>query len=252
MPKKNPLLKLLRLGRLGRLTYQRLIPVILRPCLGNKATIRRTLGVDSADCANTSALTAYARVHGQIQGVIDAAEAQHQQKSAVIQPHPQSFALTPRDVAGIAANPLLEMRNAIADGRTTTPIQEELTQIVPEVLAQMVWTQMTGDTSHIQQALAQLTQPLLDQLGISPDETDMKAITQRLFAMAAMSDCILSLEALIKQHATTDPDMLQVVCGSDGVAVANAATTYKGAIIQCDNDEVIYDYSVEEIDMDNN
>ena len=74
--------------------------------------------------------------------------------------------------------------------------------------------------------------------------------TEPMFAMAAMSDCILSLEALIKQHATTDPEMLQVICGSVGVALANAATTYKGAIIQCDDDEIIYDYSVEEVLMD--
>ena len=72
-----------------------------------------------------------------------------------------------------------------------------------------------------------------------------------VFAHAAMSDCILSLEALIKQHATTDPEMLQVICGSFGVALANAATMYKGAIIHCDDDEVLYDYSVEEINMDN-
>ena len=72
-----------------------------------------------------------------------------------------------------------------------------------------------------------------------------------VFAHAAMSDCILSLEALIKQHATTDPETLQIICGSFGVALANAATTYKAAIIQCDDDEVIYDYSVERIEMDN-
>ena len=124
-------------------------------------------------------------MHGQFQGAIDAAEAQHQQKSTAIQVQPQTFALSPRDVAGIAANPLLEMRNALADGRITTPIQAELQKVAPDFLAQVVWTCMTGDTSHIQGALAQLTQPLLAQLGISPNETDMSAITQRLLAYAA-------------------------------------------------------------------
>ena len=75
--------------------------------------------------------------------------------------------------------------------------------------------------------------------------------TEPVFAMAAMADCILSLEALIKQHATTDPETLQIICGSFGVALANAATIYTGAIIQCDDDEIIYDYSVEEVQMDN-
>ena len=61
----------------------------------------------------------------------------------------------------------------------------------------------------------------------------------------------MALEALIKQHCTTDHEMLQVTCGSFGVALANAATIYTGAIIQCDDDEIIYDYSVEEVRMDN-
>ena len=69
--------------------------------------------------------------------------------------------------------------------------------------------------------------------------------------MAVMSDCILSLEALIKQHATTDPEMFQVICGSVGVALANAATMYEGAIIQCDDGDITQDYSVEEVHMDN-
>ncbi len=73
--------------------------------------------------------------------------------------------------------------------------------------------------------------------------------TEPVFAMAAMSDCILSLEALIKQHATTDPEMLQIICGSFGVALSNAATLCRAEVIHCDDDEVIYDYSVEETDM---
>lgn len=185
MPRKNSLLRYLRLDRLGRLTYERQIPPRLREFVGNRATIRRSLGVDGTDCGSTDVLTAYARVHGEIQGVIDAAEAQHRQKSTAIQAQPQTFALSPRDVAGIAANPLLEMRDAMADGRISTPIQAELQQIVPTFLAQVAWAQMTGDTSQIQQALAQISQPLLDQLGISPNETDITEISKRLLAYAA-------------------------------------------------------------------
>ena len=74
--------------------------------------------------------------------------------------------------------------------------------------------------------------------------------TEPMFAMAAMSGCILSMETLIKQHCTTDPEMLQTICGSFGVALANASTMFKAAVVHCDDDEVIYDYLVEEIDMD--
>ena len=71
-----------------------------------------------------------------------------------------------------------------------------------------------------------------------------------VFAHAAMADCILSMETLIKQHCTTDPEMLQTVGCTFGVAQANASTIYKAAVVRCNDDEVIYDYSVEEIDMD--
>ena len=204
LPKKNALLKYLKLDRLGRLTYERKIPARLREFLGDRASIRRSLGVDGTDCSDTAVLTAYARVHGQVQGAIDAAEAQQLQKSTAIQAQPQTFALSPRDVAGIAANPLLEMRNALADGRITMPIQAELQKVAPDFLAQVVWTCMTGDTSHIQGAFAQLTQPLLDQLGISPNETDITAITQRLLAYAA--DARADVEKL--QHGDWSSPML--------------------------------------------
>jgi hypothetical protein len=71
-----------------------------------------------------------------------------------------------------------------------------------------------------------------------------------VFAHAAMADCILSMDTLIKQHCTTDPEMLQTVCCTFGVALAYASTIYKAAVVRCNDDEVIYDYSVEEIDMD--
>ena len=45
--------------------------------------------------------------------------------------------------------------------------------------------------------------------------------------------------------------MLQVICGLFGVVLANASTMYKGAIIHSDDDEIIYDYSVDEVRMDN-
>lgn len=75
-----------------------------------------------------------------------------------------------------------------------------------------------------------------------------------VFAHAAVADCILSLEALItaliKQHCKTDPEMLQIICGSFGVALSNVATLSKAAVIHSDDDEVIYDNSVDQIEMD--
>ncbi len=76
MPRKNQLLRYLKLVRLGRLTYTRQIPQALRPFLGGKATIRRTLGVDSSDCSNPVVLSAYAVVHGEIDVLITQAKTQ--------------------------------------------------------------------------------------------------------------------------------------------------------------------------------
>ncbi|MDA9889403.1 hypothetical protein N9C98_01175 [Synechococcus sp. AH-224-G16] len=128
-------------------------------------------------------------------------------------------------------------------------------------------TILSGSMNHVPAGLFRSTKAketvvdkkLSKQLQLRAGEETIKGLAANLielqnkppaFAHAAMADCILSLEALIKQHATTDPEMLQVICGSFGVALANAATTYKGAIIQCDDDEIIYDYSVEEVLMD--
>ncbi len=70
------------------------------------------------------------------------------------------------------------------------------------------------------------------------------------FAIAAVADCILPLDALINQHCKTDPEMLQIICGSFGFAISNAATLSKATVIHCNDDEVIYDYSIERIKMD--
>ena len=57
-PRKNPLLPFVKTDQGGKLTYIRKIPADLRPFLGNKGTIRRTLGTDSTDVTSTSVLAA--------------------------------------------------------------------------------------------------------------------------------------------------------------------------------------------------
>ena len=109
MPRKNQLLRYLKLDRLGRLTYTRQIPPALRPFLGGKATIRRTLGVDSSDCSNPVVLSAYAVVHGEIDGLITQAKAGAEkdaalfagQSTAITAPDAQ-HPLSVREIAGIA------------------------------------------------------------------------------------------------------------------------------------------------------
>ena len=83
MPRTNQLLRYLKLDRLGRLTYTRQIPPSLRPFLGGKATICRTLGVDSSDCSNPVVLSAYAVVHGEIDGLITQAKVRAEKDAAL-------------------------------------------------------------------------------------------------------------------------------------------------------------------------
>ena len=48
-----------------------------------------------------------------------------------------------------------------------------------------MWSRITGDTSHVNEALTGLTEPVLKSLGIPPSETDMQAITEQMLRYSA-------------------------------------------------------------------
>jgi len=84
-----------------------------------------------------------------------------------------------------------------------------------------------------QQTIPHLITCLKDLLGKEP-----------AFAGAAVADAILAFEALIKTHCKADAEVLQIACGSMGVALMNACTTNQAAISWANDDERIFDYQV--------
>ena len=119
MAKIKKLLKFLKIdARSGKLTYRRQIPKKLRPFVGGRASIRRTLDTDSTDCRSTSVLSAYAQVHSDVEAVITAATARAQQDLSLMQGHSLAITapdarlpLSRREIAGIAGQVLLDIRN---------------------------------------------------------------------------------------------------------------------------------------------
>ncbi|WP_136988058.1 tyrosine-type recombinase/integrase [Synechococcus sp. UW179B] len=198
MPRKNQLLRYLKLDRLGKLTYSRQIPPELRPFLGGKATLRRTLGVDSSDCSSAPVLTAYARVHSEIDELITQAKARAEGnaalftgKSTAITAPDGHLPLSRREIAGIAGQVLLDIRNAAADQRLMTPEYGRC-------LAALVMKMKTqGMASVLDADFAVVARPVLDQLQITPSPADMAAIGQALMTyIPVMADDMAKLAAL--------------------------------------------------------
>ena len=56
------------------------------------------------------------------------------------------------------------------------------------------------------------------------------------FAMAACSDAILAMEALLKSHTNADPTCIETACSTFGAALFNSSTNYSVNIIYKDDD----------------
>ena len=55
------------------------------------------------------------------------------------------------------------------------------------------------------------------------------------FAMAACSDAILALEALLKSHTNADPACIETACSTFGAALFNSSTNYSVNIVYKDD-----------------
>ena len=185
MPRKNRWFPFVKLDDGGRLTYERRIPQELRPYFGNRASIRRTLGVESTDPTNASVISAYAEVHSQVNTQFEAAKQALRNVNGGQLAQAETFPLSPRDVAGIAADPLLQIRKALADGRITGADPEALKQSVANFLTQVVFAKASGDMSGIPAAIAGLSKPVLDDLQIQPTSADQQRINQQMLRYAA-------------------------------------------------------------------
>ena len=166
---------------MGRLTYFRQIPAELRPYLGGKASIRRSLGPAATDISDASVLSAYSRVHSEVEALIADAKQRQAHGSALmavdteaIRPGLEQFPLSKRDVAGIAGQVLLDIREAVANQQS---MSAEFTQ---SLVALAIKAKNKGISGISVADFAVLAKPALNSLGISPSPADMEAIGQAL------------------------------------------------------------------------
>ena len=182
-PQKNPLLPYVKVEKTGKLTYRRQIPTELRPLLGGKAEIKRTLRTTSTDAGSASVLTAYSEVHSEVEALIQGARTRLEGlstlmrvDSSVIRRNQERFSLSKREIAGIAGQVLRDIRNAVANQQL---MSAEYTKALG-ALAMKVKTAGIAGTSEADFAV--LARPTLNSLGIDPSPADMQAIGEALLA----------------------------------------------------------------------
>ena len=128
-------------------------------------------------------LSAYASVHSEVDSLITQAKSRAKENNALIQGKSQaitapdaSLPLSRREIAGIAGQILLDIRNAAADQKLMSP---EFTKCVA-ALAMKAKTQGISAVSVADFAV--LAAPTLYQLQITPSSADLAAIGQSLLA----------------------------------------------------------------------
>ena len=176
-PRKNKLLRYLKLDRLGRLTYSRTISPKLQPFLGGKTVIRRSLGTTGTDCSDPAVMAAYSQVHGEIDAVITQAKAKLAGAldaiavdTGAITPQLERFPLSQRAIAGIAGQVWLNLRHAVEHQQNASP---ELSRAIV-VLAIKAKTE--GEAAISVADFSSMARPILNDLGISPSPGDMEKI----------------------------------------------------------------------------
>ena len=186
MPRKNQLLRYLKLDRLGRLTYTRQIPPALRPFLGGRATIRRTLGVDSSDCSNPTVLSAYAAVHGEIDGLITQAKAQLAGALDVIAGNTGGNHATSGDIPPVTACDCRYCVAGMANIRHSVEHQQNADPELANAIRALAIKAVSGGISAVSVGdFASLARPILIDLGIQPSPADMERIGNALFHVSA-------------------------------------------------------------------
>lgn len=181
LPRRNPLLPFVKFDKNGRLTYERRIPAELRAFLGGKASIRRTLATESTDVGSTGVLAAYAAVHSEVEALIAGARQGISATSGLTTQQPtgiraelEQFPLSRRDIAGIAGQVLLDIREAVEkQGQVPTESADAVGILVMKVKAAGISGVSVAD-------FALLATPTLNSLGITPSPGDMRQIGEAL------------------------------------------------------------------------
>ena len=185
MPRKNSRPPYLELNRAGRLSYVRRIPPELREFLGGKSAMRRSLGVKTTDCTDTAVIAAWNAVNMAVEALIAGAKAQHAGQSGAIT---EATPLSPRDAAGIGAEPWRQLLKAAETGQITPEIQALLAEAGGKAMAGFAHRLQSGNVQGAQQMKEEIAATLLadvfNQLQITPDKKAYEQIQQRLLGYA--------------------------------------------------------------------
>ena len=178
----------------GRLSYVRRIPADLRPFLGGRSVIRRSLGVTGVDQGDPVVVKRWNAVHQEVEAEISAARAT---KTAGSAPAVEVTGLSPRDIAGIGAEPLRQLLDAGDQGRITQEIANKLATVGGKAMAGLLNLLRSGDIAGAERMKADISEELLaetlNQLQMKPDERQMQQIVQRL--MGYVGDLSADIEA---------------------------------------------------------
>ncbi len=185
MPRKNSGLPYLKRDSQGKWTYTRQIPARLRPYVGSKATIRRSLGVEAGDIRSTALLTAYSKVHSEIDALITAAKQAEAGQSTAITPSLPSFPLSRQQIAGIAAYPLLEMLDSIRNQGDSGDPKPELADAVASLLAAVESFPHSGSYTNVLAAIQGLAGVGANKAGVSLDPQQIRDITKQMLAYSS-------------------------------------------------------------------
>ena len=182
MPKKPVALPYIRKTRHGRLQYYRRVPPDKRHLFGNKAAFTVVLDVDPSKPRAKAAHEAWAAANAEFERRLAGDIASDAATSALLT---TKTPLSPRDAAGIAAEPLRQLLNAGELGQISSEQEQLLASVVLIAAQGLKQARDTGDVQAAVQAKAAITQKfagdLLDQLHIRPDSEGMGQIQQRLF-----------------------------------------------------------------------
>lgn len=176
--------------------------------MGNKATICRVLTCDTTNRASVAAQQAWMQVHNAIEAEIQAAEAAYQ--AGITQPPAvmPTFPLSMREIAGIAGQVLLDIRQSAEDQRFLEPVGPELAECVRVYIRKL---KAEGIAAMTPADLATFATPVLRKLEIQPSPADMTAIGQALLRyvpiMAADMEKLASLDFSAPQLAAIAPPL---------------------------------------------
>ena len=187
MPRKPTLLPYLQTLPSGRLRYVRRVPPDLREFLGNRRYITVLMPNNARESTDKRLIKAWNEATTQVEADIAAARAEQQAKSLGAQ---QVSALSPKDAAGIAAEPWRKLLNAGDQGQITTDIEDMLAEVVLIALEAKAQAGKPGAMEQIEAAKVAITQRMvgetLEKLQIQPDSQVMRQIQQRLLGYVPM------------------------------------------------------------------